>query len=93
MTLTVFSGDRRFYLARYHDIGRLENGPGRLAAFLQLPIDQVFPISYDVRASCVGNPASLRGIIRAEPRDRLTREEILKRSLQVAQRVIERESD
>jgi hypothetical protein len=48
-----------------------------LAQFLGLQVDDVFPISYDVRRYSQGNPAALAGGILKEPRERLTQGEIM----------------
>jgi hypothetical protein len=91
-TITVLSNRGRFHLARYHDIDNRENGPMALATFLQIPIDEVFPISYDISSLAVGNPLSLRGWIDKEPPERLTRGEIIKLALQVSSRASEASS-
>ena len=54
LTLSTFHGGRWFTMARYHDIGAEKNGPNVLARFLGLPVDNVFPIAYDIRRFCVG---------------------------------------
>jgi hypothetical protein len=77
LTLSVFRDGRWFMLSRYHDFDYAENGPGALARFLELPVDQVFPIAYDIRAYANGDSAALVGEIREEPRERLSRAEII----------------
>ena len=81
--LKVFHDGRSFMLARYHDIffDAASNGPEALARFLQLPIDEVFPISFDLRALVLGAPAALVGAIHKEPRERLTRSELTQLAL------------
>ncbi len=67
-----------FGLARYHDVDIDQNGPAALAEFLGLAIEDVFPVSYDLRACCIGNPDALAGKIDAEPSERLTDKERLR---------------
>lgn len=66
-----------FHLARYHDYDVAERGPARLAEFLGLLIDAVFPISYDLSGIVAGSFDAVSGTITAEPRERLTRAEII----------------
>jgi len=77
LTLSIFHDDRWFTLARYHDFDRKERGPVALAAFLRLAVEQVFPISYDIRRFCHGESGALLGMIEAEPREKLTEDEII----------------
>lgn len=77
LTATVFHGKRSFTLARYHDIGALKRGPEALAKFLGLATCDLFPISYDIRRHCVGNPAALAGTIEMEPTEKLSFSELL----------------
>jgi hypothetical protein len=78
LTLSVFRSDGAlFHLARYHDFDAAERGPAALAAFLALPLEAVFPITYDVSRSVAGRPDSICGTITVQPRERLTRPEII----------------
>lgn len=77
LTISVFHGDRWFPMARYHDYDYNERGPRALAEFLKLTVDEVFPISYDIRDFCIAKSGVLVGKIEAEPTERLTREEII----------------
>lgn len=78
LSLSLFRSDGRlFHLARYHDFDAVERGPAQLAAFLSLPVEVVFPISYDLSGIVAGSPETLRGRIAAEPRERLTRAEVI----------------
>lgn len=77
LTLSMFRNDDWFTLARYHDVDYRRRGPTALAAFLDLPVERVFPIRYDVRRSVVGLEEALAGVIRAEPVDPLTREQVI----------------
>lgn len=77
VSVSIFSAGGRFYLSRYHDLGYATNGPAQLAAFLDLKVNEVFPIHYDVSAYARGNAAALRGAIRSSPRERLSRSELI----------------
>lgn len=66
-----------FHLARYHDREYGDYGPEQLSRFLNLSVDDVFPISYDLRAYAVGDPDALRGTIPREPLERLTRAQVI----------------
>jgi hypothetical protein len=77
LTLSVERNGRWFMLARYHDLDYAENGPAALSHFLGIPIDDVFPIAYDIQRYAQGDAAALAGQIRREPRERLSRAEII----------------
>jgi len=77
LTLSIESGGKWFHLARYHDFNRAEHGPEALAHCLGLRVDEVFPISYDLRPYVEGDPITLCGIVQQEPRERLTRAELI----------------
>jgi hypothetical protein len=77
LTLTVFRNQLRFTLARYHDIDYAEHGPSALASFLGMNIDDVFPISYDLSRVTEGEPSALIGSILKEPKEKLTRAQII----------------
>ena len=82
LTLSVFNNGKCFDMARYHDIGGEERGPADLAAFLGLPVEEVFPISYDLSPFSLGESAALVGTIPKEPKERLTRAAIIKLAVQ-----------
>jgi hypothetical protein len=77
LTLSIERGGRWFALARYHDYDFADRGPEALSRFLGLQVDDVFPISFDVRKYAQGDPAALAGSVRKEPRERLSRAEII----------------
>lgn len=77
LTLSIERDGRWFTLARYHDIDYAEKGPDALARFLGLPVDAVFPIRYDIRRFVKGEIDALNGTISKEPRERLSRAEII----------------
>lgn len=70
-------GARWWRLARYHDIDADKRSPQALAAKLGKAVDEVFPISYDIRAHCAADSEALTGRITAEPDVRLKRAEII----------------
>lgn len=78
LTISVFRVGRWFTMARYHDFDADRRGPQALATFLGgLRVDEVFPISYDISRVCRGDPAALVGTIDKEPREKLTRAQII----------------
>ena len=77
LTLSIEDNGKWFVLARYHDINYFNHGPEALARFLDLQIDEVFPISYDIARFCKGNPEALKGFILKEPKEKLTRAQII----------------
>lgn len=77
LTLSVEHNGKWFHLARYHDLDYGDRGPDALARFLGLLIDDVFPISYDVRKYAKGEADALTGTVSKEPRVRLSRAEII----------------
>jgi hypothetical protein len=66
-----------FHLARYFDVDYATHGPNELAEFLDLNVNDVFPIQYDIKQWATGNVEWLRGSILSEPRERLKRGEIM----------------
>jgi hypothetical protein len=77
LTLSVERGGRWFMLARYHDFDYAEKGPEVLADFLRLSVEDVFPVRYDIRQYVKGKADALSGDIPREPRERLSRAEII----------------
>lgn len=77
ITLSIENNGRWFTLSRYHDFDYESNGPKTLAEFLDLSIDMVFPIYYDITNVVVGNNESLSGYIFKEPKKKLSRAEII----------------
>jgi hypothetical protein len=82
LTLSVERSGRWFFLPRYHDFDYGERGPEALARFLSLSPDDVFPIAYDLSPYVEGgDPAALSGTITKEPREKLTRAELIAMAL------------
>jgi hypothetical protein len=67
-----------FFLDRYWDVEYPRSGPDALAQFLGMAVDEVFPITYDVRQFVEGNPPALVGTITREPEERLSRDQIIR---------------
>jgi len=65
-------------LARYHDVDRNKRSPDRLAHFLGVQIEDVFPLSYDISTVAIGLPEVVHGIINVEPKEKLTREQLVR---------------
>ena len=77
MTLSIESSGDWFHLARYHDYDYDERGPAKLSEWLNKPLDQVFPIAYDIRHVFHGESVALKGKFEREPSGKLTRAEII----------------
>jgi hypothetical protein len=77
LTLSLYDRGRWFTLARYHDVDSTAHGPSALAKFLRLPVSAVFPIAYDISKYCVGDPRVLVGKIESQPKEPLTRAQIV----------------
>ena len=54
---------RTVWLARYHDANYDKSGPIALGIFLDLPMEAVFPIEYNISAVVQGLAEGLCGII------------------------------
>lgn len=77
LALSIDRGGKWFHLARYFDFDFSDRGPEGLARFLGLGVDDVFPITVDVRRYVQGHPAALTAVVLKEPQEKLTREERL----------------
>jgi hypothetical protein len=77
LTLSVFNRGKWFHLARYHDPDFASRGPAALCRFLNLQMEEVFPIKMDMRKYCVGMAAHLQVSLRSEPESRLTKDELM----------------
>lgn len=77
LTISIEHHKEWFHLARYHDFDYVERGPASLAKFLAKDIDDIFPIKYDLRPYATGEEGSLCGEIPKEPRERLSRAEVI----------------
>lgn len=77
LSLSLFDRGRWLPLARYHDADAKERGPNSLARSLELPVEAVFPINYDISRYCVGVRDVVVGSILSEPRERLTRAQVI----------------
>ena len=70
LALSIERGGKWFHVARYFDFDFTARGPEALARFLGLGVDDVFPITVDVRRYVQGDPAALTAIVLKEPRER-----------------------
>ncbi len=77
LTLSVERGGAWFAMARYHDFDAELRGPAALAQFLGLSVDDVFPMTYDLRGIALGDVAVLQGLIQKEAKECLSRAEII----------------
>ena len=61
------------------DLDHDERGPAQLAEALELALDEVFPIQYDIGKWVSGAAVdAIRGTVRAVPLERLSRAELIK---------------
>lgn len=67
-----------FELARYHDVDFGKRSPEKLAEFLGLSMDDVFPIEYDISASVLGPRSTVANLIQAEPAEKLNQQELIR---------------
>jgi hypothetical protein len=77
VTLSFLENGNWFTLARYHDFDYKMNGPDALAAFLNISIDDLFPIKYDITTYAIGNELALKGEVTKVPREVLSHYEII----------------
>jgi hypothetical protein len=75
LNISIERGGEWFPLARYFDSGFARHSPEALARFLGLHVDDVFPITVDVRRYVHGDPKALIAIVLKEPQEKLTYEE------------------
>jgi hypothetical protein len=76
LDISIERSGKWFHLARYFDVDFAARGPEALARYLGLGVDDVFPITVDVRRYVRGDSAALTAIVPKEPQERLTRAEI-----------------
>jgi hypothetical protein len=81
LTLSIERDGVWFDMARYFDPDYNERGPAALAEFLRLPVDEVFPIHFDIRHCATGSSAALVGSVQKDPKEKLSRSELLKMAI------------
>lgn len=81
MTLSMESCGNWFHLARYHDYDYSVRGPEKLSEWLNKPLEHIFPISYDIQHVFNRESIALKGKIDKEPKEKLTRAEIISMSV------------
>ncbi len=77
LSLSLEKGGKWVHLARYFDVDYPTRGPDALADFLGLRTEDVFPIHYNISPVASGHPAALVAEVPKEPRERLSRAELL----------------
>jgi hypothetical protein len=75
LTLSLWFREDWIDLARYFDVDYDTRGPQAFSKQLDLKIDEVFPILYDISQHAQGLQAVLRGSIDAQPKFRLSDDE------------------
>jgi hypothetical protein len=78
ITFSFEKNGKWFHLGRYFDPTYDKEGPEALAKFLGMPVDDVFPIGYDLRPHVAGGAPTVTGVIPKEPRERLSKDQIMK---------------
>jgi len=63
LTISFLKKEERFHLARPIDFHYETYGPKALCDFLEMKLEDVFPIRYDVHSVCHGDPAAVTGEI------------------------------
>ena len=81
LMITIHHDGEWFSLARYHDVNVKKQGPEGLAAFIGMPIANIFPIEYDLRDALKSDSLSLVGVIREEPPSRFSQSELISLAL------------
>jgi hypothetical protein len=81
LSISFYNDTKWFHLSRYHDFDYQDNGPLALCEFLGKGIDEIFPISYDLRPYAVGDEKALFGKVLKEPEIKLSRAEIISLAL------------
>lgn len=81
MGISLEHEGRWVHLARYFDVTYDRDGPDALASTLGLPLDEVFPIFYDISELAIGPENILINSIPAIPEMRLSEQELLKLSM------------
>jgi hypothetical protein len=64
LTISFLKEEERFHLARPIDFHYETHGPRALCDFLEMQLEDVFPIRYDVHSVCRGDLAAVTGEIR-----------------------------
>jgi len=82
LVLSLERNRQWFHLARYFDADYEAAGPAQLAAFLGLPIDDVFPMTYDLSGVAVGAGEAVRGTVLREIPDKVTDRELMRMSVE-----------
>ena len=77
LTVWIENHGKWFELARYFDVDYERRGPQQLALFLDMLVDDVFPISYDVSPFAQGDVDAVTGQIEKNPKEQLTEDEII----------------
>jgi hypothetical protein len=67
MTLSIIRDGKWFHLARYFDVDYTRRGSSVLSAFLGFPVQQIFPVRYDIGPYVIGARIPTVGLILEEP--------------------------
>lgn len=76
LSMRIEKAGKWFALQRYYDPGYHRANPDALAKFLGMNVDDVFPITYDIRPYVVAGSPAATGVVFKEPRERLSKEDL-----------------
>lgn len=76
LSISMTKGGEWFHLSRPHQFDYERFGPLQLAVFLEKPIGDVFPISFDISEYVIGKPNAVLGQIQQRPSRVATLDEI-----------------
>jgi hypothetical protein len=75
LTVSLWHRGKWLDLARYFDVDYNERGPSNLAYQLDMTINEVFPMRYDISTQIKGLASVIQGVVEAEPKHRLSNNE------------------
>ena len=82
LCIRIENGLRWYDLARYHDVDIAVRGPNALAKFLGLTLEDIFPVKYDISTVARGDPKVVSGIIKLDPDEKLSEDDLFNMALQ-----------
>jgi hypothetical protein len=82
LTLSVEKDSQWFNLARYHDVDYARRGPQQLAQFLNMEVNEVFPINYDISDVVSDLSEVVVGAVPVQPSEILSQDELVALAIQ-----------
>ena len=77
LTVSIYKDPEWLHLSRYFDSDYSKNGPDKLAKHMKMKLEDIFPMSCDITKYAKGDVRSLRNNIFKEPKERLSRDQIM----------------